>query len=107
MAAEAKVSPVEKEAWSSTRRALLYPHQVVSDPHLTLAEKREILSVWASDMNAVESLPALRHLPGTPFPVTYSAIMGARAQLDRIAGFDMEPDAIPPPPRAVLRQRVA
>jgi hypothetical protein len=61
-----------------------YPHQVVADPALTVNEKRAILSAWASDAHAIESLPTLRQLPGTPFPVTFSAIMDARQQLDRL-----------------------
>jgi len=70
-----------------------YPHQVVNDPALKLEEKRTILSAWASDAHAVESLPVLRRLPGTPFPVTFSSIMDAMARLDR-----MEEDDDPPPP---------
>jgi hypothetical protein len=63
-----------------------YPHQVVSDPNLDMEEKRAILSAWASDEHAVESLPTLRHLPGTPYPVTFSSIMAARIALDKIIG---------------------
>ena len=70
-----------------------YPHQVVNDPALKLEEKRTILAAWASDAHAVESLPVLRRLPGTPFPVTFSSIMDAMARLDR-----MEEDDDPPPP---------
>jgi hypothetical protein len=70
---------------SPSGRSYCYPHQVVSDPTLTLAEQRSILAAWASDANAVESMPALRHLPGTPFPVTFSSIMDARLQLDALA----------------------
>ena len=64
-----------------------YPHQVVSDATLTLAEKRSVLATWASDVNSVESMPALRHLPGTPFPVTFSSIMDARLQLDALTEY--------------------
>ena len=73
-----------------------YPHQVVSDPSLGLHEKRAILAAWASDVHAVESLPTLRHLPGTPFPVTFSSIMDARVDLDRIYGSG-DDDSEPPP----------
>lgn len=80
-----------------------YPHQVVSDPSLVLDEKRAILAAWASDEHAVESLPTLRHLPGTPFPVTFSSIMSARKALDDLAAAnDDEP---PPPPRNLRRSR--
>ena len=61
-----------------------YPHQVVTDSTLNLEDKRAILSAWASDEHAVESLPTLRQLPGTPFPVTFSSIMNARMALDNM-----------------------
>src|SRR6185437_2569734 len=60
-----------------------FPHEVVDDPSFTLSEKRSILSQWASDACAVESFPTLRWLPGTTFPVTFSAVMDAREWLDR------------------------
>jgi len=64
-------------------RNYVYPHEVLADPRLDADEKRAILSAWASDAYAVESFPALRHMPGTPYPVTLSAIMDARLRLDR------------------------
>lgn len=79
-----------------------YPHQVVSDANMDLDEKRAILSAWASDVHAVESLPTLRHLPGTPFPVTFSSIMDARIALDRLSGVNDDD----PPPRPVLGKRL-
>lgn len=60
-----------------------FPHEVADDPSLSLSEKRAILSEWASDACAVESFPTLRWLPGTTFPVTFSAVMDARDWLDR------------------------
>jgi len=68
---------------SAPRRNFAFPHEVLEDPSLGLSEKRAILSEWASDACAVESFPALRLLPGTNFPVTFSAIMDARRQLDK------------------------
>ena len=56
---------------------------MIEDPSLSIAEKRAILSEWASDANAVESFPTLRLLPGTSFPVTFACVMDARDQLDR------------------------
>jgi len=56
---------------------------VVEDPSLSIAERRVILSEWASDASAVESFPTLRLLPGTSFPVTFACVMDARDQLDR------------------------
>jgi hypothetical protein len=38
---------------------------VVKDPDLDLADKRAILSSWASDARAVEGRPELRWLIGT------------------------------------------
>ncbi len=72
-----------------------YPHQVVSDENLNLEEKRAILSAWASDKHTVESLPTLRHLPGTPFPVTFSSIMAARVALDKMTGAYEEASSLP------------
>ena len=75
-----------------------YPHQVVSDAKLDPEEKRAILSAWASDEHAVESLPTLRHLPGTPFPVTFTSIMAAMVALDKIAGANNGDPSLPAAP---------
>lgn len=80
-----------------------YPHQVVSDLHLSLEEKRAILAAWASDVHAVESFPTLRHLPGTPFPVTFSSIMNARLRLDDVPDNGGD-DPVPPSPGSVKRR---
>jgi hypothetical protein len=74
--------PLEHRA----KREFSFPHEVADDPSLSLAEKRAILSEWASDACAVPSFPTLRILPGTNFPVTFSSIMDARLHLDRKAG---------------------
>ena len=66
-------------------RRFALPHQVVDDPSLNLAEKRAILAEWASDRSAVASRPTLRWLAGTTFPVTFSSIIEARQELDRLA----------------------
>jgi hypothetical protein len=68
----------------SAERHFAFPHELIDDPSLSLSQKRAILSEWASDSCAVASFPTLRRLPGTNLPVTFSAIMDARAQLDRI-----------------------
>jgi hypothetical protein len=80
-----------------------YPHEVVQDPSLHLEHKRAILAAWASDEHAVESFPTLRHLPGTPFPVTFSAVMDARLQLDRMDREDGGDDEPPPAPQRLRR----
>jgi hypothetical protein len=59
------------------------PADVVNDPDLDLAEKRAILSSWASDACAVESHPSLRQPAGFSSPVTFDAIMSALQELDR------------------------
>jgi len=86
-------------------RSFQYPHQVVSDANLDVDEKREILAAWASDRHAVESLPTLRHLPGTPFPVTFSSIIDARAALDKLTGVN-DDDPQPPMVPAASRRPV-
>jgi hypothetical protein len=77
-------------------RRFAFPHEVVEDPSLSIAEKRAILSEWASDASAVESFPTLRLLRGTSFPVTFSAVMDARDQLDRevAESFEIEHDPL-------------
>jgi hypothetical protein len=69
-------------------RALLHPASayaapanVLRDGDLTVAEKRAILSSWASDACAVESIPSLRATPGAN-PVTFDDIMDALKALD-------------------------
>ena len=79
---EVTMEIVSKEQRGRNRR-FTFPHEVVEDPSLSNAEKRAILAEWASDASAVESFPALRLLPGTSFPVTFSAVMDARDRLDR------------------------
>jgi hypothetical protein len=58
------------------------PQQVLSDPDLTRQEKRAILSAWASDACAVESMPGLRQAPGGRAPVPFDAIVDALRSLD-------------------------
>lgn len=77
-----------KGAWTFS-----FPHEVVDDPSLGFDQKRAILAQWASDACAVESLPTLRLLPGTTFPVTYSSIMDARARLEGLAPHNDDDDA--------------
>lgn len=46
-----------------TQDLLADPADVLNHPTLTVDEKRQILSSWASDARAVESDPTLRQLP--------------------------------------------
>jgi hypothetical protein len=59
------------------------PLAIVKDSSLSPAEKRAILSSWASDACAVEAMPALRQVPGAPSPITFDEIMDALQMLDR------------------------
>jgi hypothetical protein len=57
------------------------PMDVVRDADLTLNEKRAILSSWASDACAVESMPALRKTPNGR-TVPFDEIIDALRSLD-------------------------
>lgn len=59
------------------------PDDVLADRTLDVREKRAILSSWASDACAVESMPALRQPPGAKSPVSFDEIMDALVSLDR------------------------
>lgn len=69
-----------------------HPSEVVSDPDLTLNEKRAVLASWASDACAVEAMPALRKGPNGRV-VAFDEIMDALRALDRLAA------VTPAPPR--------
>ncbi|WP_249130193.1 hypothetical protein [Bradyrhizobium sp. AUGA SZCCT0283] len=58
------------------------PDEVLSDAQLTDAEKRIILSSWASDIFAVESCPGLRDIPGIGHTLRLADILAALRQLD-------------------------
>src|SRR3954452_15791239 len=58
-----------------------HPRDVVSDPDLSLNEKRAILASWASDACAIEAAPALRKTP-TGRVVPFDEIMDAMRALD-------------------------
>jgi hypothetical protein len=58
------------------------PRDVLKDPDLSLEEKRELLSGWASDRCAVASRPTLRWLEGSPEPVPLLEVMEALRRLD-------------------------
>ncbi|MBB4425397.1 hypothetical protein GGD66_003954 [Bradyrhizobium sp. CIR48] len=66
------------------------PSSVLDDRKLSTAEKRIILSSWASDMYAVESHPALREIPGMDRPIRLADILTALRKLD-------DDDDDPPP----------
>jgi hypothetical protein len=61
-----------------------HPLEVVKDPDLSLADKRAILSSWASDACAVEGRPEWRWLLGTDGPVPLADVTQALRRLDRL-----------------------
>lgn len=50
------------------------PIGVVRAPALSVDDKRAVLAAWASDFYAVDWKPALRHLPGTPEPISIDEV---------------------------------
>ncbi len=66
-------------------RFFRHPSDVVRDPTLTIAEKRAVLSSWASDACAVESMPALRQMPGSDYAVRFDDVIDALQALDENA----------------------
>ncbi|QDL97586.1 hypothetical protein FLL57_09820 [Rhodopseudomonas palustris] len=65
-----------------TAAAYDHPDQVLRDDTLSTADKRAILSSWASDANAIEQQPWLRLAPGHRNPVPLRAILDALQRLD-------------------------
>src|SRR5262249_17315979 len=71
------------DAFLRPAQAFEHPMKVVTDPDLTVAEKRAILTAWASDACAVEAEPALRQAPGSPRQVEFDDVMDTLRTLDR------------------------
>jgi len=67
----------------SPARHYKHPDEVLRDATLDRHEKRAILSSWASDACAVESLPALRRPPGAGRLIPFDVIMDALRCLDQ------------------------
>ncbi|AVA24827.1 hypothetical protein [Rhizobium sp. NXC24] len=59
-----------------------HPRDVLASPDIGKEEKRAILASWASDIFAIESIPALRLYPGADKEVSYDEIMEALKALD-------------------------
>ncbi|MFJ6322152.1 MULTISPECIES: hypothetical protein [unclassified Rhizobium] len=60
-----------------------HPRDVLAADEIGTDEKRAILASWASDIFAIESIPALRLYPGTDKAVSYDEIIEALKTLDR------------------------
>jgi hypothetical protein len=71
------------ERWLRPGVGFTHPRDVLKDPLLTTAEKRAVLSSWASDASAVQDEPTLRWLLGTAEPVPLRDIREALDRLDR------------------------
>jgi len=67
-------------------RHFRHPRDVVQDATLTTAEKRAILSSWASDACVIESMPALRQIPASGHVVKFDEVIDALQELDGKAG---------------------
>lgn len=74
------------------------PDDVLNDARLSTDEKRVILSSWASDTYAVDSLPTLREIPGISQRLRLEDILTALKRLD---------DNNEPPPRGGLAMRLS
>jgi hypothetical protein len=59
------------------------PRDIVRDPILTLARKRQLLAYWASDIHAVTGAPALRTYAFGP-TVSIDDILSALKELDEM-----------------------
>ena len=68
-----------------------HPRDVLAAQHIDKDEKRAILASWASDQFAIESMPILRHYPGTERDVSYDEILGALKALDEETRSPREP----------------
>jgi hypothetical protein len=66
-------------------QAFEHPSHVVTDPDLTLNEKRAILASWASDACAIAAAPAFRRAPGGKRAVGFDEVIEALRTLDKEA----------------------
>jgi hypothetical protein len=62
------------------------PADIVRDPILTVARKRQLLAYWASDVHAVAGAPALRSYAFGP-AVNIDDIQAALCELDEMVDF--------------------
>ena len=60
-----------------------HPREIVHDPLLTLARKRQLVSYWLSDIHAVAGCPALRSYQFGP-SVTVDDLFAALTELDEM-----------------------
>src|SRR5690349_20325700 len=84
-------------------QAFGHPSEVVSDPDLTLNEKRAILASWPSDACAVEAVPSLRRRTDAKAPISFDDVMEALRGLDRQIAQQADPARYR---RALRRERL-
>ncbi len=60
-----------------------HPRDVLAADDIGIDEKRATLASWASDIFAIESIPALRLYPGAEKAVSYDEIIEALKTLDK------------------------
>ena len=72
-----------RELWLRPAVGFEHPRDVLKDPGLDRAEKRAVLSSWASDASSVRDQPTQRWMIGTPNPVPLADIREALRILDR------------------------
>jgi hypothetical protein len=94
-----EISDLSLDRLLTPARHFQHPQDVLDQDSLDIWEKRAILSSWASDACAVESMPALRHPPGVERPVSFDDIMDALRHLNASA-------PTPPGPADEARQVV-
>ena len=70
------------QRWLRPAVGFSQPRDVLKDPGLNLAEKRQVLASWASDASSVREEPSLRWLLGTPEPAPRAEVREALARLD-------------------------
>lgn len=70
-----------------------HPRDVLAADDIGDDEKRAILASWASDIFAIESIPALRLYPGTDKAVSYDEIIEALKTLDQSDRLSAKQDA--------------
>ncbi|HZS64123.1 MAG TPA: hypothetical protein VFA53_06455 [Xanthobacteraceae bacterium] len=63
-------------------RYFRHPRDVLQADDIPIAEKRAIISSWASDACAVESAPTLRLAPNSDCAIPYDDIIDALQELD-------------------------
>lgn len=80
----------EVERLLQPTRYFKHPRDVVHDPTMTTAEKRAILSSWASDASVINSSPMLREKSGSFYIASFDDIIKALEELDNLGGEQTE-----------------